>query len=36
VRSYATRATLARMVKRGVLHRVTSGRQAYFGLSEAR
>ena len=30
----ATRATLNRMVKRGLLHRVASGRQAYFGLTE--
>jgi len=31
---YATRATLARMVKRGLLVRVALGRQAYFGLSD--
>jgi phenylacetic acid degradation operon negative regulatory protein len=30
----ATRATLNRMVKRGLLRRVASGRQAYFGLTE--
>jgi phenylacetic acid degradation operon negative regulatory protein len=34
VGSYATRATLTRMVKRGLLRRVTSGRRAYFGLTE--
>lgn len=30
----ATRATLNRMVKRGLLRRAASGRQAYFGLTE--
>lgn len=31
---HATRATLSRMVKRGLLQRVADGRQAYFGLTE--
>lgn len=34
VGAYATRATLNRMVKRGLLCRATSGRNAYFGLTE--
>lgn len=33
VGSHATRATVSRMVKRGLLHRVAEGRQAYFGLT---
>ncbi len=31
--AHATRATLTRMVKRGLLHRMPSGRQALFGLT---
>ena len=31
--AHATRATLNRMVKRGLLHRVPAGRQALFGLT---
>lgn len=34
VGAHATRATLSRMTKRGLLRRVPSGRQAYFGLTE--
>lgn len=34
VGTHATRATLSRMVKRGLLHRVAEGRQAYFGLTD--
>jgi len=33
VGAYATRATLSRMVKRGLLRREAVGRQAYFGLT---
>ncbi|MFN8156229.1 MAG: PaaX family transcriptional regulator C-terminal domain-containing protein [Candidatus Nanopelagicales bacterium] len=34
VGAHATRATLTRMVRRGLLHRVAEGRQAYFGLTD--
>lgn len=34
VGEHATRATLSRMVKRGLLRRVSEGRQAYFGLTD--
>lgn len=34
VGAFATRATLTRMVKRGLLQRATAGRQAYFGLTD--
>ncbi len=34
VGGHATRATLSRMVKRGLLHRVADGRQAFFGLTD--
>jgi phenylacetic acid degradation operon negative regulatory protein len=34
VGSYATRATLTRMVKRGLLRRIAVGRQAFFGLTD--
>lgn len=34
VGSHASRATLARMVRRGLLHRVADGRKAYFGLTD--
>ena len=33
VGAYATRATLTRMVKRGLLRRVAVGRKAYFGVT---
>lgn len=34
VGEHAARATLSRMVRRGLLHRTMVGRQAYFGLTE--